>query len=90
MAPGGFVLTIDNSIVQLIEMHIPFQGVDATLNFLAGPTLFTTGDLASGYWQVEVENQDRKGLPFLPPQDIMNCFWAHKRPCTLAKPPPNQ
>ena len=32
----------------------PLPRIDATLESLAGSTLFTTLDLASGYWQVEI------------------------------------
>ena len=42
----------------------PLPRVDATLDSLAGSTLFTTLDLASGYWQVEVEHQDKEKTAF--------------------------
>ena len=38
----------------------PLPRIDATIDSLAGATYFTTLDLASGYWQVEVEEQDKK------------------------------
>ena len=45
----------------------PLPRVDATLDSLAGSTLFTTLDLASGYWQVEVEPQDKEKTAFSTP-----------------------
>ena len=42
----------------------PLPRVDATLDSLAGSTLFTTLDLASGYWKVEVEPQDKERQHF--------------------------
>ena len=41
--------------------------MDATLDSLAGSTLFTTLDLASRYWQVEVEPQDKEKTAFSTP-----------------------
>ena len=42
----------------------PLPQKDATLDFLAGATLFTTLDLASGYWQVEVDPSDKEKTVF--------------------------
>ena len=36
--------------------------IDATLGSLAGSTLFTTLDLASGYWQVEVDAEHKEKI----------------------------
>ena len=38
----------------------PLPRIDATLDSLAGAAYFTTLDLASGYWQVEVKEKDKK------------------------------
>lgn len=46
----------------------PLPRIDATLDSLAGSTLFTTFDLASGYWQVEVEPSDKEKTTFSTPQ----------------------
>ena len=46
----------------------PLPRIDATLDFLAGATLFTTLDLASGYWQVEVDSADKEKTAFLTSQ----------------------
>ena len=44
------------------EMYAyPLLRIDTTLDSLAGSMLFTTLDLASGYWQVEV-NADQMGI----------------------------
>eukprot|EP00731_Ephydatia_muelleri_P006855 Em0003g1103a len=42
----------------------PLPRIDATLESLAGSTLFTTLDLASGYWQVEIEEDDKEKTAF--------------------------
>ena len=46
----------------------PLPRIDATLDSLAGATYFTTLDLASGYWQVEVEEQDKEKTAFSTPK----------------------
>lgn len=43
----------------------PMPRVDDTLEKLAGMKLFTTLDLASGYWQVEVEEKDKEKTAFI-------------------------
>eukprot|EP00731_Ephydatia_muelleri_P033855 Em0040g5a len=42
----------------------PLPRIDATLESLAGSTLFTTLDLASGYWQVEIKEDDKEKTAF--------------------------
>ena len=37
----------------------PLPRIDETLESLAGSTIFSTLDLASGYWQVELEESDK-------------------------------
>ena len=46
----------------------PLPWIDATLDSLSGAAYFTTLDLASGYWQVEVEEQDKEKTAFSTPQ----------------------
>ena len=66
----------------------PLPRVDATFDSLAGSTLFTTLDLALGYWQVEVEHQDKKTAFSTSTGhyefNVTNAFWAHKRPCKVS------
>ena len=45
-----------------------YTSIDATVDSLAGSTHFTTLDLASGYWQVEVEEQDKEKTAFSTPK----------------------
>ncbi|KRX49499.1 Retrovirus-related Pol polyprotein from transposon 17.6, partial [Trichinella sp. T9] len=45
----------------------PLPRIDATLDALAGSKWFTTLDLASGYWQVEVDKRDREKTAFATP-----------------------
>ena len=42
----------------------PLPRIDTTLDTLAGSQLFSTLDLLSGYWQVEVEEEDRAKTAF--------------------------
>ena len=42
----------------------PLPRVDETLESLAGSTYFTTLDLASGYWQVEIEENSKEKTAF--------------------------
>ena len=42
----------------------PLPRIDVTLESLAGSALFTTLDLASGYWQVEIEEGDKEKTAF--------------------------
>jgi transposase InsO family protein len=46
----------------------PLPRIDATLDSLSGAAYFTTLDLASGYWQVEVEEQDKEKTAFSTPK----------------------
>ena len=46
----------------------PLPRIDATLDSLAGATYFTTLDLASGYWQVAVEEKDKEKTAFSVPE----------------------
>ena len=43
----------------------PLPRVDDTLDILAGSRLFSTLDLISGYWQVEVKPEDREKTAFV-------------------------
>ena len=42
----------------------PLPRIDETLDALAGAKVFTTLDLASGYWQVEVNVADHERTAF--------------------------
>ena len=46
----------------------PIPRVDETLDSLGGATYFSTLDLASGYWQVEVREEDKEKTAFTSPQ----------------------
>ena len=48
----------------------PLPRIDDTLDTLSGSKLFSTLDLASGYWQVEVEPQDREKTAFCTPEGL--------------------
>ena len=47
--------------------------IDSTLDELAGSTWFSTLDLKSGYWQVEVEEKDREKTAF----SVENGLWQY-------------
>ena len=46
----------------------PLPRIDTTLDSLCDCSLFTTLDLASGYWQVEVAESDKEKTAFFTPQ----------------------
>ena len=46
----------------------PLPRIDATLDALSGSSLFSTLDLASGYWQIEVAEPDKEKTAFSTPQ----------------------
>ena len=48
----------------------PLPRVDDTLDTLAGSRLFTTLDLATGYWQVEVAEEDQPKTAFTTPEGL--------------------
>lgn len=48
----------------------PLPRIDDLLEALGGSTLFSTLDLASGYWQVEVEETDREKTAFSLPSGL--------------------
>ena len=74
----------------------PFPCIDATLDSLAGSTLFTTLDLASGYWQVELDPVNKEKITFSTSQgyfkfDVMpfgltnaSATFQHLMECVLA------
>ena len=48
----------------------PLPRVDDTLDYLSGSLWFSTLDLASGYWQVEVDPKDRPKTAFCTPEGL--------------------
>ena len=48
----------------------PFPRVDDTLDTLTGSRWFTTLDLISGYWQVEMEEKEREKTAFCTPDGL--------------------
>ena len=48
----------------------PLPRVDDTLDTLVGSKFFTTLDLASGYWQVEVASEDQPKTAFTTPEGL--------------------
>ena len=63
---GTWRFCVDYRKVNAITHHdaYPLPCIDATLDSLTGSTLFTTLDLASGYWQVELESSDKEKTAF--------------------------
>lgn len=66
----------------------PLPRIDTTLDSLAGAVYFTVLDLASGYWQVEVEESDKEKTAFSTPQGyfhfkVMITLWVDKCACHI-------
>ena len=58
----------------------PLPRVDDILDSLAGAQWFSTLDLASGYWQVEVHPQHREKTAFTTGQGSSDAFWVMQCP----------
>ena len=67
---GSWHFCIDYRKLNSVAHHdaYPFPKIDSILDSLTGSTYFTTLDLASGYWQVEVEEQDKEKTAFFTPK----------------------
>ena len=48
----------------------PIPRINDTLDTLAGSCWFSTLDLVSGYWQLEVAEQDREKTAFCVPEEL--------------------
>ena len=63
---GSFRFCVDlravNSVTQ--SLPVPLPRVDESLDSLAGAKFFSTLDMASGYWQVDVAEKDREKTAF--------------------------
>ena len=67
----------------------PLPRVDDTLDTLAGSKWFSTLDLISGYWQVEVDQKDREKTAFTTPEGLFEFnvmpFGLCNAPATLQR-----
>ena len=58
----------------------PLPRIDTTLDTLAGSKSFSTLDLLSGYWQVEVDPTDQEKTAFCTPNGLfevkVDAFWS--------------
>ena len=63
---GSWRFCVDFRGVNGVSHHdaYPLPRIDATLESLAGSKLFSTLDLAAGYWPVEVEEEDKNKTAF--------------------------
>lgn len=57
-----------------IDDNFPIPNIDSILDRLGRAQYFTTLDLAKGFHQILVREEDKKKLPFPLPLDIMNMF----------------
>ncbi|UYV72119.1 hypothetical protein LAZ67_9001873 [Cordylochernes scorpioides] len=49
----------------------PLPRIDDALDSLAGSSYFSTMDLRSGYWQIEVDEKDREKTAFITPDGLL-------------------
>ena len=63
---GGWRFCVDYRKVNSVTRQdaYPLPRIDATLDSLAGSVFFTTLDLASGYWQVELDDEAKEKSAF--------------------------
>ena len=84
---GSLRFCVDYRKVNVITRKdaYPFPRVDDTLDTLGESKPFTTLDLASGYWQVEVAAEDRPKIAFSTPRGTLpiqgNAIWVMQRSC---------
>src|SRR5258708_567844 len=63
---GTIRVCVDYRKINLITVRdvYPIPRIDDTIDFLQGARYFSTLDLASGYWQIEVQENDRHKTAF--------------------------
>ena len=74
-------------MLQKKDVH-PIPHIDETLDTLGGAHWFTTLGLASGYWQFELEEEDREKTASAHPLDSTNsrlCHCLSNAPSTFQK-----
>lgn len=64
----------------------PLPRIDETLDHLSGARWFSTLDLSSGYWQVEVDPKDRPQTAFITKKDSISSRSCHSGFVTLLRP----
>ncbi|GFU22384.1 retrovirus-related Pol polyprotein from transposon 412 [Trichonephila clavipes] len=69
MAPQDFAWTIEKLNDVTKKDSYPLPRIDDTLDTLSGHKWFSTLDLKSGYWQVEIHPEDREKTAFTSGQD---------------------
>nr|CAH8829254.1 unnamed protein product [Trichobilharzia regenti] len=69
---GSLRLCVDYRRLNAITQRdsFPLPRIDATLDALGGAQWFSTLDLASGYWQVEIRPEDRPKTAFVVPTGL--------------------
>nr|VZI51219.1 unnamed protein product [Spirometra erinaceieuropaei] len=69
---GSMRLCIDYRKLNAVTKKdsFPLPRIDTTLDAIAGNIMFSTLDLASGYWQVEVRPSDREKTAFAVPSGV--------------------
>ena len=69
---GSIPFCVDYQKVNAVTQKdaYPLPRIDDTLDMLSGSQWFSTLNLVSRYWQVEVLPEDRKKIAFCPPEGL--------------------
>jgi len=56
-----------------VKEAFPMPRIDEALDALGGAKYFSTLDLTSGFWQIEVDQNDQQKTAFVTPMGLYEC-----------------
>ncbi|UYV64914.1 K02A2.6-like [Cordylochernes scorpioides] len=78
-------LTAPSSVISLTSTEVYFGWIDDTLDCLRGARFYSSMDLQSGYWQIDVEESDRGKTAFITPDGLKPDYVSIPRNASGAK-----